>query len=74
MLKWEKAAAELISKWRYRDIGLEPTVEGVVLWGWGNLDPETGKCFYTKEHLKIPGEALITAHKEVREGKFHSER
>ena len=73
--KWEKAETELINK------GIIPET-----WDWtertkswfygvgGKLDPETGCCIYTRAHIEEPGEALKTAHKEVREGKFHPDR
>ncbi|KAK1691850.1 hypothetical protein QYE76_008547 [Lolium multiflorum] len=73
--KWQKAEAELIR----RGIQIETFdwTERSKEWFYGiggKLDPETGKCIYNKEHLKKPCEALIAAHKEVREGMFHPER
>jgi hypothetical protein len=38
------------------------------------LNPETGECIYTKEHLAKPYEGLKSAHQEVREGKFLPDR
>ncbi|KAK1686030.1 hypothetical protein QYE76_046878 [Lolium multiflorum] len=75
MPKWQKAEAQLISKGIA--IATSDWTERFKEWFYGvggKLDPETGKCIYTKEHLKKPGEALIAADKDVREGRFHPER
>ena len=71
MPKWEKSEAELINKGI--DIETADWTERAKEWFYGvggKLDPETGKCIMAKEHLKKPVEALVAAHKDVREGRF----
>ncbi|KAM0900935.1 hypothetical protein ACQ4PT_020321 [Festuca glaucescens] len=73
--KWQAAEAELVSKGI--QIGTFDWTERSKEWFYGiggRLDPETGKCIYNKEHLNNPCEALIAAHRDVREGRFHPER
>ncbi|KAK1613261.1 hypothetical protein QYE76_036934 [Lolium multiflorum] len=73
--KWQAAEAELVRKGI--QIGTFDWTERSKEWFYGiggRLDPETGKCIYNKEHLKNPCEALIEAHRDVREGRFYPER
>ena len=38
------------------------------------MDPETGKCVYTKEQLETPVIKIQEAIKDVQEGRFHPDR
>jgi len=73
--KWDKIESDLLTKGIYP----EPLewAERAKNWFYGHsgtLDPETGKCIYTKEHIAVPLESLKTAMKDVQEGKFDPER
>ena len=64
--KWEKTKNDLIDK------GINPETsewaERAKSWFYGHggkLNPETGKCIFTKKHLATPYEALKTAMKDV---------
>ena len=66
MPKWEKTENDLIAK----GINPEPLewAERAKSWFYGyggKLNPETGKCIFTKKHLATPYEALKTAMKDV---------
>ena len=73
--KWEKAEKDLLDK------GINPETSGwsgrAKTWFYGvggKLDPETGKCVFTKEILATPLATLKTAFQESREGKFDPDR
>ncbi|XP_073360097.1 uncharacterized protein [Aegilops tauschii subsp. strangulata] len=73
--KWEKNENDLIDK----RIVLEPLewTERANTWFYrhgGTLDPETGKCIYTKDQLATPIKALQDAFKDMQDGKFHPDR
>ena len=38
------------------------------------MDPETGKCIFTKDQLATPLKALKAAMKDVQDGKFNPDR
>jgi hypothetical protein len=53
---------------------VDQTGKDLVLQAWGTLNPETGKCIYTKEQLATPVKALQAAMKDVQDGKFIPDR
>ena len=73
--KWEKTENDLIDK------GIDPETlewaEWAKTWFYGHggkLDPETGKCIFTKDQLATPLKALKAAMKDVQDGKFNPDR
>jgi len=72
---WDKAENDLLAK------GIQPATlnwpERARTWFFGHggtLDPETGKCVYTKEQLETPITKIQEAIKDVQEGRFHPDR
>ena len=75
----ESPLSELGEKieWEMKDAGITPETDD---WdersrNWfyghgGSLDPETGKCIYTKEHNAKPLADLVKAITDVQQGKF----
>ena len=73
--KWDQTETDLLGKGIYPEPLEWP--ERSKSWFYahgGMLQPETGKCIFTKEHLDKPLKALKTAMKNVQEGKFHPDR
>jgi hypothetical protein len=75
MPKWEKVENDLIAK------GIDPEpllwAEWARTWFYGHggsLNPETGKCIFTKEQLATPLKALKEAMQAVQDRKFHPDR
>ena len=38
------------------------------------MDPESGKCIFTKQQLATPLASLRAAMKDMQDGKFHADR
>jgi len=72
---WDKAENDLLAK------GIQPATlnwpERARTWFFGHggtLDPETGKCVYTKEQLETPLIKIQEAIKDVQGGRFQPDR
>ena len=72
---WDKAENDLLAK------GIQPATlnwpERARTWFFGHggtLNPETGKCVYTKAQLATPVKNIQDAIQAVQEGKFHPDR
>ena len=72
---WDKSENDLLAK------GIQPETLNWPEWArtWffghgGTLDPESGKCVYTKEQLETPIIKIQEAVQDVQEGRFHPDR
>ena len=72
---WDKAEQDLLAK------DVQPATlhwpDRARTWFFGHggtMDPETGKCVYTKEQLETPVMKIQEAIKDVQEGRFHPDR